>query len=473
MAIAIFNDQETLAGQKLGISTGKAIGLMVIAAGCASMNVYHMGNTLTSKLLSADSSIALFILIYFIACCIAFMEIPVTEEIVTQSARGRRAAGHRIMLLIVVTMAAGAGLYSITSDADKRASTITAHNTAELSYQDRAQALISDRNVARSNATTTAERSKANADYYRALAALRLEQSTHQSERPALAVKTDSVFHWVWAIGFSLLCSIGVVVITAYLSKYHKPLTEIPRVFFKTKEEQNWTMNDDDVRVIPAQVDLAGGSSTRAARKVIKAPSSTSNSENLTSSKGGDAGNRPPLEDTRTGAILNTSDNASVRTPKSDTQKGAKIEYHDGHYDLIKTSVMTGEISPTIRPIKGKLVELNVSFVTDAARQQKAGEILEQLKSDEVIIDNPEHGAGGKVVAKYIPNPDYQKQGTSSDESTLMIKTACPECQKETSASEHDLNEWRGQVGCSDCQIIYAAKGNQVDTWLKKKEGTE
>ena len=27
-----------------------------------------------------------------------------------------------------------------------------------------------------------------------------------------------------------------MIVITAYLDKYHKPLTEIPRVFFKVKE---------------------------------------------------------------------------------------------------------------------------------------------------------------------------------------------------------------------------------------------
>ena len=43
MAIALFNDQDVLAGQKLGISTAKAIALMVMACGLGAMNIYHMG----------------------------------------------------------------------------------------------------------------------------------------------------------------------------------------------------------------------------------------------------------------------------------------------------------------------------------------------------------------------------------------------------------------------------------------------
>jgi len=471
MAIAIFNDQDVLAGQKLGISTGKAIGLMVIAGGCASMNVYHMGNTLTTKLLTPDSSIFLFALIYFIALCIAFMEIPVTEEIVTQAARGRSAVGHRIMLLIVITMAAGAGLYSITSDADKRASTVTAHDTAGLSYQDRAQALISDRNIARSNATTTAERSKANADYYRALASLRLEQSTHQSSRPALAVKTDSVFHWVWAIGFSLLCSIGVVVITAYLTKYHKPLTEIPRVFFKTKEEQNWTMNDDDVRVIPAQVDLAGGSSTRAARKSLtnQVEPLPRHVENVDSNKhsSGDTENRPAPEDTTLGAVSNTQNDVGVRTPNDLTEKGGKVEYSESHYQQIKQGVISGDIKPTIRPVKSKLVSMKVKFVDDAARQQKAGEILDQLKSEGVILDNPDFGKGGQIVAKYILNSDYSEPSITNDDDEIGqydLATRCPHCHSVNITDVLKIEARNGTVKCTDCGKGHIAQTHPYDS---------
>lgn len=469
MAVAIFNDQETLAGQKLGISTAKALALTVMACGLAAMNIYHMGNAVTSKLLTPDSSVFYYALLYFIACCIAFMEVPVTEEIVTQEARGRNARGHRLMLAVIVIMAIGAGLYSITSDADKRTNSVEAHSTTESTYDDLLNALISDRNKARANATTTQERSDANATYFREKAKLNRERAEHQSTRPALAVKTDSIFHWVWAIGFSLLCSLGVVVITAYLTKYHKPLTEIPRVFFRVREEQEWTMNDDDVRVIPAQVDLTGSSSTRAARKAINAPSSASNSDNLTSPKSGTTENHPHGLDSSSGRKIEGSERSLNDTDKKHTT----VAYSNDHYEVIKSRIAWGSIKPTQKPIKSELVKLKVRFVDDAARQQKAIEILEKLKGEGVIIDNPEFGKSGKMVAMYILNPDYSEndekrkaeETAREEEGELMIRSACPECDKKTSVSESNLKAWSGKVGCTDCQIVYSVKDNQIGTW--------
>lgn len=459
MAIAMFNDQETLAGQKLGISTGKALGLIIMAAGLAAMNIYHMGNAVTSKLLTPDSSIFAYALLYFIACCIAFMEVPVTEEIVTQEARGRKAKGHRLMLGVIVTMAIGAGLYSITSDADKRASTVTAHETAELSYQDRAQALISDRNIARSKAENSAGVSQANADYYRALAALRLEQSGHQSTRPALAVKTDSIFHWIWAIGFSLLCSLGVVVITAYLTKYHKPLTEIPRVFFKVREEQNWQMNDDDVRVIPANVDLTGSSSTKAARKAITRPAQ-SKAAKTNKDSSGDTENRPAPTTTTLGAVSNTENAPRVRTREEGVKPSTKNYYEQSHYESIKLSIIKGEIKPTIKPLKEKLEALNVTFINDTERQEKAYKIRAQLLEDGVIINNPDYGKTGLVVAEYILNPEYfeyqkeEEQGTNDLHKGEQVYTTCPSCGNESSISREVADKHKGAVKCS-CDHVY------------------
>ena len=459
MAASIFNDQATLAGQKLGISTGKALALTVMACGLAAMNIYHMGNAVTSKLLTPDSSVAAYALLYFIASCIAFMEVPVTEEIVTQDARGRQAKGHRLMLAVIVTMAIGAGLYSITSDADKRASKVTAHETAELSYSDRAHALISDRNIARSNATTSAERSQANADYYRALAELRLEQSSHQSTRPALAVSTDSIFHWIWAIGFSLLCSLGVVVITAYLTKYHKPLTEIPRVFFRVREEQNWTMNDDDVRVIPAHVDLTNGQSNSSARKALNSRPSLPNTDSLTSDSKRDASNRPQPDESIAGAVLKDSESVSVRTLK----KAEQVDYSDTHYRQIEQGVLSGDIKPTHRPIRATLIALNVKFVDDAARAKKAAEILKRLQTDRVIIENPAFGKSGKVVAKYLINPDYQTMQPAAEEGASNrvqlsepLNCICPECGAAEWVTETSP---KGRVK-SSCGTVYKAADN-------------
>ena len=462
MAIAIFNDQETLAGQKLGISTGKAFGLIIMASGLAAMNIYHMGNAVTSKLLTPESSIFAYSLLYFIAACIAFMEVPVTEEIVTQSARGRKAGGYKAMLAVIVSMAIGAGLYSITSDADKRATTVTSHETAERSFNDLQNALISDRNIARAGASTSAERSQANAEYFRALAALKLEQSKHQLTRPSLAVKTDSIFHWIWAIGFSLLCSLGVVVITAYLTKYHKPLTEIPRVFFKVREDQAWAMNDDDVRVIPASVDLSGGSSTRGARKSLKTTPLDSEKENLTSHNKRDTSKRPEIDAANSGAVLNGSKTGSDRPLNKDTERAVKIEYSEDHYAAIKNAIIAKEISPAQKPVARRLTELNIKFVDDSARTKKAIEVIENLKAQGVLIDNEKFGnSGGKVVAKYILNTDYLEQGEQSKiktEKTVNndLECTCPSCEKVELIEKSIADKAGGKVR-SICGHVYNA----------------
>lgn len=448
MAIAIFNDQDTLAGQKLGISTGKALALTVMACGLAAMNVYHMGNSITSKLLTPESSIFAFALLYFISTCIAFMEVPVTEEIVTQTSRGRKATGHKFVLGVIVVLAIGAGLYSITSDADKRATTVEAHQTSEATYDDLLQALVSDRNIARANATTTQERSEANATFYREKAKLMQQKASFQSTRPSLAVKTDSIFHWLWAICFSLLCSLGVVVITAYLTKYHKPLTEIPRVFFRVREEQEWTMNDDDVRVIPASVDLTGSSSTGAARKSLNRPTG----ENLTSSGSGTTENRPTRLDSTSGRKIDDSERSL-----NDTQKAPeKVEYSETHYDAIKRAIVNADIKPVQKAVKTKLIALQVAFIDDAARQQKAVEILERLKVEGVIIDNPEFGKTGKMVAMFILNPDYSEgEEVPAKEGDGMVRWVCPKCDKQSAVSESNLEKWNGRASCPDCSANY------------------
>lgn len=454
MAIALFNDQDTLAGQKLGISTGKAFFLMIMASGLGAMNIYHMGNAITNKLLTPDSHLLLYALLYFIAGCIAFIEVPITEEIVTTEAKGYRATGHRLLLAVVACMAIGGGVYSITTDAEKSDAVRTAHQTSESSFDDLKKSLISQRNIARANATTTQERSQANSDYFTALSKLKIQLANHQSTRPPQAIETGSFWHWLWACGFSLLCSVGVIVITAYLTKYHKPLTEIPRVFFRVKEDQEWTMNDDDVRVIPAQVDLTGGSSTGAARNVLGTPSPTQKNEELTSPSERDAKNRPHAEDTRMGVVLNDTDSASERPLNEPTGRAVLVDYSEGHYGVIKDSILKREISPTQKPVKAQLVALNVKFVDDAARQQKAVEILDQLAEERVLILNPDYGKSGKVVAKYLLNTDYTELAQGSDKT---LYTMCPYCGNEGTILESQLRlNNHGKVKCSNGHIFVA-----------------
>ena len=459
MAIAIFNDQATLAGQKLGISTAKAVALMIMAGGLGTMNIYHMGNSITHKLLMPDSSIFLYVLLYFIAACIAYIEVPVTEEIVTTEARGHRASGHRLILVVVACMAMGGGVYSITTDAEKSDANRTAHTTEESGFEDLKNGLLSDRNMARSTATNSAERSKANSDYYKALAALKHQQATHQSTRPPEPIVTGSFWHWLWACGFSFLCSVGVIVITAYLAKYHKPLTEIPRVFFRVKEEQEWQMNDDDVRVIPAHVDLTNGQSNPSARKALNSRPSLPNTASLTSVSKRDASNRPQPDESITGAVLKDSESVSVRTLK----KAEQVDYSDTHYRQIEQGVLSGDIKPTHRPIRATLIALNVKFVDDAARAKKAAEILKRLQTDRVIIENPAFGKSGKVVAKYLINPDYQTMQPAAEEGASNrvqlsepLNCICPECGAAEWVTETSP---KGRVK-SSCGTVYKAADN-------------
>ena len=467
MSTALFNDQQTLAGQKLGISTAKAVALMVMASGLGAMNIYHMGNAVTHKLLTPDSSLLLFALLYFIAACIAFIEVPVTEEIVTTEARGRRATGHRILLGIIACMAMGAGVYSITTDAEKSDATRTAHRTNESSFEDLKQGLISDRNIARSKATTSAEISQANGDYFRALAALKKQQANHQATRPPEAVTTGSFWHWLWACGFSFLCSVGVIAITNYLTKYYKPLTEIPRVFFRTKEDQEWAMEDDDVRVIPAQVDLTNGQSNASGRTAMQDSPAQSKTDSLTSTGKRADGNRPAPDDSTVGAVLKGQEYTSERS----LEEGGKKPFLPAHYALIRQAIIDREFNPTQAPVKSKLVRMKIQFIDDAARQRKAVEILNQLEGEGVIIPNPDQEKTKRNLANYVVNPDYnmtekgdnkavENLADEDEEDTTAIGafdivTRCPQCNDYTITDIMVLVDDQKHIARCDCGHNY------------------
>jgi len=137
-------------------------------------------------------------------------------------------------------------------------------------------------------------------------------------------------------------------------------------------------------------------------------PSPAAENDNLTSDGKRASEKRPPLATINVGAVLNDSDDASVRTLNDDPERVPKMEYSAHHYEAIKEGVIDGSINPTMRPVKNALVSLNIKFVDDATRQKKATAILDQLLEEGVLMDNPEFGLTGKVVAKFILNPDYR-----------------------------------------------------------------
>ena len=127
---------------------------------------------------------------------------------------------------------------------------------------------------------------------------------------------------------------------------------------------------------------------------------------------------------------------------------------------MIKAGIIDGSIKPTLKPVKAALVSLNIKFVDDAARQKKASNILIQMLKEGVLKDNPEFGATGKVVAKYILNPDGGKQGDTKnlkpEESEMTCR--CPECGK---LEEVKATNPAGKVR-SVCGAVYVASENQA-----------
>ena len=111
------------------------------------------------------------------------------------------------------------------------------------------------------------------------------------------------------------------------------------------------------------------------------------------------------------GAVSNTSDTVSERLLNDDPERVPKVEYSIDHYKAIKAGVIDYSIKPALKPVKAALVSLNIKFVDDAARQKKASNILAQLLKEGVLIHNPKFVATGKVVAKYILNPDAKQEG--------------------------------------------------------------
>ena len=268
------------------------------------------------------------------------------------------------------------------------------------------------------------------------------------------------ICHWFMTILIPLLCSLGVVFISGYLAVYHKPLVGKPALSLRSKSSQDWVLNKEDITSKKYEIDVLNNEG-KSYVKMDRSPTllddqsgSLNNGSSQTDNK------RPPLDDSYSGAVSSTSDNHGVRTLNDDPERVPKMEYSVQHYDAIKAGVIDGSIKPTVRPVKNALVSLNIKFVDDATRQKKATSILAQLLKERVLIDNPEFGSTGKVVAKYILNPDTKQSDTKDFESEVSTMTCrCPKCWK---LEEVKATSASGKVR-SVCGAIYVAGENEVE----------
>ena len=450
MSAVSFNDQETFAGHKIGISTAEAYTLMMVAFGLTLMNFYHMGNTLNAKLINEASPFIFEYGLYAIALCLAVLEFPVTKSMVTNYRLlddGQRMTGaifmQGLLLAVIIGAAGGGGVYSNMVDADEKDSRITSHKTQGSSFEDLKQVLISERNIKRSEARKLASAndisagvSKANGEYFRALAALKMKQSGHQLTRPVSGATNGSIAHWVMTILISLLCSLGVVFISGYLAVYHKPLVGKPALSLRSKSQQDWILNKEDIISKKYEIDVLNNEGKSYVKMDRSTPLPASQNDSINTKSSETPKNHPPLDDSHLGAVLNTSESVSERSLNDDPERVPKMEYSADHYAAIKAGVIDGTIKPTLKPVKSALVALNIKFVDDAARQKKASSILAQLLEEGVLKANPEFGATGKVVAKYILNADYSN--TASRDVSKESKSDIPYWIEEAEEMEHN-----------------------------------
>ena len=455
MAIAIFDDQQTRKGQKLGISTFEAWGARFVMFCAATLGAYHIGNILTVAALPSDPHIVAVVFVFAVGFGLAYSEAVTSKSVYTNEqpkGAGRDKIG-RLKLLLILIVASCAGGYSFHINTERDDIKSTSYSTYESSFDDQAAVLLSDRNAARATAKTSAERSTINSAYNRGMMDLKREKSKHQATKPVIVGDGEK---WIKTFGyalFSLFCSSMLISFSQYLCKYYRPLIAFPFVGFQDKENESWNL--EQARGGSIEIDL-----TKSKKIKVENSLKTPPIEFADTALNNPRANRPPLADTGLGAVSDTNDGDSVRTLNDDPERVPKMEYSAQHYGAIKEGIIDGSIKPVVRAVKNALVSLNIKFVSDAERQAKATFILTQLLKEGVLINNPEFGTSGKMVAKFILNPDYQSDENQEQGEDKMLSSICPKCQHQSKVSESNLKKWGGKVGCPECAANYVAMDN-------------
>lgn len=448
---ATFSNKQHSSGYQIGAGGGAKMLVTILSLALVGYNAVHLHDYAMVMFVNDETWLVKEIAIRAAAVGLAFVEIIVGGVFVYLYRTSERINGALILTgllaLVVASMAVVAGNGSQQSKADVKSNHISSYNSQLSAVDSRMKAAEMERDIALREANKLKDANEraiakdwANYEYSTKVSDLNIQKAGMQSGRPIQPIENGSTFHYIAITLFSILCSFGALFLSGYSAAFLKPLVAIPAFTLVKKLRHDWQSDGSDFQTVKHQVSPIGGllSGLVGAQKLPADTRPTQqNTAELTSSKERAAENRPqPLATGRGG-----SNCVGVRTPPTDRKEGAKnpetTEYSDSHYQAIRAVVLNNDIKPTIRPIKAALVSQKVKFVDDKARQQKAGEILERLKSEGVIIDNPDQGSGGQIVAKYILNPDYAEQGagpvnpsqqTGEPKQGDDIEVTCPTC---------------------------------------------
>lgn len=447
---------QSIAGQSIGASKAFGVLMTVITLALVCMNIYHLQNFLVSKL-SGPETFFLFVWILKLSGAgIGLVEIPLAVSLVTNY----RLSGltfavfvQGIFAAIVVSLAIVAGISSQLADADRRDTQTASYQVTESTFENKEQLAKLRLDTSLRFADTLQDKDSqdlarldAQQRYQTALINIKQEHAQNKLSKPVEMIESGTTGHYIIISIFSLVCSLGAIFCSGFSAVYINPLVALPAFSLRAKKDHDWMSDGSDFKSAKHEITPLGNKfighlgMNKAGAKALP---SDQNNGNLTSGNNRAFENRPHGLDTTRGGNNYTSE----RSLNNDSGQGEKKEYSRDHYEAIKRAILNGDIKPVQKAVKTRLVALQVRFVDDAARQQKAVEILAQLKSEGVIIDNPKQGQTNKILAQYVVNPDYSqpKQGANDIEAT------CPECGEvgliESSALEKSGGRLRGGCG--------------------------
>ena len=468
---ALFRNQ-VIAGHSIGASPYLGALLIFITWSLVAINAYHMANFLSSKLTTIETGFIVVWALYVAGAGIAALEIPLGKSLVTTyRLHGLTFAViiQAMLAVVIASMAVFAGVNSQLADADRRDTQSQAYSVSASSFANMKQSaeIRRDAMLRRAEAIQDANsreiaKLEANAAYQDKLVSIAQQESTNTLKKPVTMFKSESDEQYVTIMLFSIVCSFGALFCSGFSAIYVSPLVSMPAFSLKAKANHDWQSDGSDFKSAQHQLSpLANKFTGFLQREKVPAmvantafPERSTSGSNKVSSES--LNNRPRPLDTQLRRGLNNSSESSERS-LNEPKKSDKVDYSESHYAAIKRDVIAGSIKPVQKAVKTALVKLKVRFVDDAARQKKAVEILERLKAESVIIDNPKFGQSGKMVAMYLRNDSYQEQGAGKySQLSEPVTCICPECKQVEVVAETTP---KGKVR-SSCGAVYVAADN-------------
>jgi len=450
---------QTIAGHQVGASRHMEYGLLFITASLVAINCYHLSNFLISKLTTPETSVLFIGLLCLVGIGIACLEVPVGKGLIVSyrlTGFSMSTLIQSLLALAILSMAVTAGINSQTADADKRDTQSASYNLTESSFSNLRQSarferdsLLARAELIQDTPSRAIAKLEAEKHFQDALISITQAQAANRLKKPVETFETGSTGQRFTIALFSLVCSLGAMFTSAFSAVFVNPLVALPAFSLRAKVNHDWQSDGSDFKTMTHEFTPMGNPLSRflLREKVQAKPLPSTDESAATTSAPINTAQTPPNRLDSSSEALPLVSERSLNTGIHDTDR---VDYSSAHYDAIKAAIMSKALKPTQAPVKKKLIALKVRFVDDAARQQKAVAILEQLNHEGVLRINPEYGTSGKVVAQYVLNADDQ----SAVEQGIDIRARCPACHKLELIQAGQLEQSKGRVK-SLCGHVY------------------